>query len=428
MAGDGAGGFGPPQPLPATAVWDLAVADLDGDGDRDIATANHDTHDLSLLIAEGDGFANTKEGGWPWFSWNQSPTRVQAADVDGDGAPDLVVTKSQKSTLSLLHSNGAGGFLPPDDFGPVDVQQPDLELGDMNEDGTLDLVAKLVHLNDGDGHFTPGVSVAEAEVSYSLMGGLELADMDGDGHLDVVFSADVYDPIDADATGLITRAGDGAGGLGSSQVFPAKLFVVATPDLDGDGLRDVLCWGGDSGLMAAFGDGAGDFTHTRAWAPCLLSGQAVGDIDNDGRPDLVLGDGVQPGLVTLLHRETPFAWADLGHALPGAAGAPRLDGHGPLQPATPLFVQVDQLPHDALLTLVVGGSQLAAPFLGGVLVPSPDRILTGLPTGPEGFLALEGTWPAGLPSGFQLWFQAWVPDPSAPKGWAASNALRTTSP
>jgi hypothetical protein len=68
-----------------------------------------------------------------------------------------------------------------------------------------------------------------------------------------------------------------------------------------------------------------------------------------------------------------------------------------------------------------------APFKGGVLVPSPELLLTGLPLS-GGALSLQGLWPVGIPSGFTLWLQFWTADGGAPKGFSASHALSATAP
>ncbi len=79
-------------------------------------------------------------------------------------------------------------------------------------------------------------------------------------------------------------------------------------------------------------------------------------------------------------------------------------------------------------TWVLGSSLLLAPFKGGVMVPSPDVLITGLATNGSGSLQLSAGWPGGVPSGFQFFLQAWMPDVSGPFGFSASNALRAQTP
>jgi len=68
------------------------------------------------------------------------------------------------------------------------------------------------------------------------------------------------------------------------------------------------------------------------------------------------------------------------------------------------------------------------PFKGGVLVPEADIVFPALSTGPRGGIVLSSTWPALVPSGFQVFFQYWIVDAAAAQGFAASNAAVCTSP
>lgn len=123
-----------------------------------------------------------------------------------------------------------------------------------------------------------------------------------------------------------------------------------------------------------------------------------------------------------------FGWADLGLGTFGVNGVPRLMGSSTqVAGAASTLSVVDGTPL-AAATLVVGLSQINAPFKGGVLVPSPDVLVSGLPLNGAGAFTLPFPWPAGLPSGFSLHYQLWTPDPAAPKGLSATNGLRSTTP
>lgn len=124
-------------------------------------------------------------------------------------------------------------------------------------------------------------------------------------------------------------------------------------------------------------------------------------------------DGVGPG-----------GWTDLGGALAGTLGEPVLVGTGTLCGDDPLsLVLTNALPNTST-SLVLGLSLLGAPFKGGTLVPTPDLVIAGLPTGPAGTLPIVTTLPQNLPPGFTFIVQHWITDPGAAKGFAASNALQ----
>ncbi|MGQ0552387.1 MAG: hypothetical protein ACT4PU_04130 [Planctomycetota bacterium] len=122
------------------------------------------------------------------------------------------------------------------------------------------------------------------------------------------------------------------------------------------------------------------------------------------------------------------SWTDLGQGLAGAAGIPALTGISLLYPHFPFTLDLADGPASAPVVMVVGFSSLNAPFKGGVMVPSPDVLITGLSTNASGELQLSAGWPGGVPSGFQFFLQAWMPDVSGPFGFSASNALRAQTP
>jgi probable HAF family extracellular repeat protein len=156
----------------------------------------------------------------------------------------------------------------------------------------------------------------------------------------------------------------------------------------------------------------------------LLYAMAVSD---DGRT--IVGEGIDPlghnqGWVAYLGADP---WTDLGHGLPGSAGTPVLQGTGTLLGGKPMALALNGAASLAPAFLCTGIAPLAAPFKGGILVPTPT-IVVALGTDAGGELDLPATWPMGLPSGLQVYFQAWIVDAAGPAGFAASNGLRATLP
>jgi hypothetical protein len=120
-------------------------------------------------------------------------------------------------------------------------------------------------------------------------------------------------------------------------------------------------------------------------------------------------------------------WTDVGAGLRGTNGIPSLEGSGALQPGLPVTLSLTTARPFSLAPLVVGLSNLSAPFKGGVMVPSPNFIFP-LFTNFFGEATFGGLWPAGVPSGFTTYFQWWIQDPAGPQGYAASNAVAGTAP
>ena len=122
------------------------------------------------------------------------------------------------------------------------------------------------------------------------------------------------------------------------------------------------------------------------------------------------------------------AFTNLGGGLAGTFGIPVFTAVGSLLGGTQAKLSLTGAKTFSISTLVVGLSQINAPFKGGVLVPDADVLVGGLPTGAGGSVQLTGNIPDGLPAGVPIWFQHWVVDAAGPKGFAASNALRSTTP
>ena len=124
----------------------------------------------------------------------------------------------------------------------------------------------------------------------------------------------------------------------------------------------------------------------------------------------------------------PNGFTDVGFALAGSTGEPRLEGTSTLLPGDPVTLALTAARPDSSVYFLASATGLFAPFKGGTLVPAPDVVLGGLPSGPLGELALTGSWPPGLPAGTGIWFQEWIVDPAAPSGVAASNGVKALTP
>jgi hypothetical protein len=124
---------------------------------------------------------------------------------------------------------------------------------------------------------------------------------------------------------------------------------------------------------------------------------------------------------------SPFGWFELGHAKVGSNGTPHLSGTGTLGAGSANQLDLVGAKPSTLCTLVLGSTQLEAPFKGGVLVPNLGSLIT-LASSASGAVSLPFTMPAGFPSGTTLFFQVWIPDAGATAGYAASNGLEAVTP
>ena len=222
----------------------LVAADVNGDGQVDLICANAKDATLTVLTNNGNGgfglYATLPVGA----SANSYPDSVAVADVNGDGQPDLISANSNDGTLTVLTNNGNGGFglnatltvgSAPSSVIAVDVNsdgKPDLISANAN-DGTLTVLT-----NNGDGSFSLDATLNVGLSSGSSPENVVAVDVNGDGKLDLV-SADFGDDT------LTVLINDGNGGFASSSTFSVGVAgsepnAVAAADVNGDGTPDLI--------------------------------------------------------------------------------------------------------------------------------------------------------------------------------------------
>jgi len=204
--GDGDGTFDIGGAIPVTLPDEsnfngLTQADFNDDGIIDLAVTNNatgnDNDQIFILIGAGDG---TFELQSDKPSTGAGPFMVSAADFNGDGVVDLVVSNfydGAGNTLTVLLGNGDGTFSEASGSPLTTEAGPFfLAVADLNGDGFVDIsVSNLgdmdgttveIFLSNGDGTFTsaPGSPVTVGAASF----GLVAADFDGDGDIDLVSS------------------------------------------------------------------------------------------------------------------------------------------------------------------------------------------------------------------------------------------------
>ena len=236
-------------PLDGDAVTAVAAGDLDGDGRPDLVVANATADAAPLRVyrnktAKGSiRFVSAPEGAVPERDWIVSA--IALADVDGDGALDLVVATPGAAdgvALRLLLNDGTGAFeeapsgLPPGPAGAVTA----LAGGDVNGDGAADIVAvstgqDRLLLNDGMGHFFDATA-ASMPLDASKGTSVALVDLDRDRLPDLVIGN----------AGAETRLylNDGAGRfLDHTLLLPIRsdaTACVGAVNVDGDADQDLV--------------------------------------------------------------------------------------------------------------------------------------------------------------------------------------------
>jgi hypothetical protein len=305
-----AGVYGAPTYLPDGNVplW-LASADLNGDGLKDVVTASYDDGALAVYLNDklAPGTFNT-----PLVLPSQGASQVAIADVNGDGLADLI---SADFNVSLFLQSSPGTFADPITLYPGGANW--VAAGDLNGDGATDIaltdsvgVKLLMHTGAASSAtFAAPVSVFTQTANQDVSGAnlIAIADVNGDGLNDLV----ITDPgPTGEQTPTVNVLLQNAASPGT--FLPAVSYGTAAgdvsqsillTDLTGSGSRDIVI-GGLNTVTVLLHDPAnpGKFLAATVYPAANANEIAIADINGDGKPDIVVSNGVtnplQNGVVT----------------------------------------------------------------------------------------------------------------------------------
>ncbi|MGL5083704.1 MAG: FG-GAP-like repeat-containing protein [Microcoleaceae cyanobacterium] len=271
----------------------VVTADFDGDGVLDVANAEADSDQILLYF--GDSSKNYS------LPASDRPILREAADLDGDGSPDLLTINSIESefgvgyfgnTVSIYYNDGAGNF-PQKSTVTVEEGVQDVTAADLDGDGDLDLATAnertdtvSVLFNQGSGTFTQAVEVAVGDRPNDIVAD----DFDGDGNLDLA-TANFGDGTSS----VLLSNGDGTFAAAIALDSGANPSTLSAADLDGDGQPDLIMrnsvffndgsrQGNQVTLLLNQGDGS--FAAPESFTVGdIPQGLVVADFDNNGQSD-----------------------------------------------------------------------------------------------------------------------------------------------
>jgi FG-GAP-like repeat len=304
LLGNGDGTFQVPVFSPlgeTTSATQYTTADLNGDGAIDLVAidTNLDTVDVFLGNRDGTfGVARSVSLATdPYF-----PDAGVVADFNGDGYLDLAVAETNfpNGQVSVELGRGDGSFQAPV-VSPLAIQAINnndaMRVGDFNGDGRPDLAIALdylagfqILLGNGDGTFQKPVNTA-----ITQMGDFEVGDLKGDGKSDIVVTY-------ANGTGADIRAylsnSDGTFTAGAIYTV-SSLSAISLADVNGDGKLDLIVTSITAPVQVYLGKGDGTFTTPISGPKFYASGaMVVQDFNGDRKPDLVVG--TYSGIAVLL--------------------------------------------------------------------------------------------------------------------------------
>jgi len=270
----------------------VAVADFDGDGNLDLAIANFDSDDVSILQGTGTGALTEQLR----FKVGDGALSIAFGDFNDDGRLDLVTANFNSDDISILFGMGNGLFstqkkLPAGD-GPTSVA-----VADLNRDGVGDVVVANWNSSDITVFFgrADGFLQLEARLSTGLQPGfVTIADVNNDGVSDVLVANRGSFSTPGD---LSIFLGTTSGGLAPERrVFLGFISApksIASADFNQDGFPDLAVASGFSrgDVLILLGAGDGTFTFYEI-LPAGLDpvSAAVGDFNSDGLKDLAVAN------------------------------------------------------------------------------------------------------------------------------------------
>jgi hypothetical protein len=321
----------------------VAVADLDRDGDLDIVSANAATNNVTIWYATAPGaFSPAPSVVLGGAGITDGPSSVAIGDLDGDGKPDIACANLAGNSLSVFLQLPAGGFLGTPTFtlatSGFPIAPSHLEITDVNGDGWRDLVA-----SDGgndltawmwqpaNSRFSPQPIVLGSGGSLASPTSVVAADFDGDGNVDLAATngggndVAVFQQIGGASYDL--AAADVV--LGSPVVTP-NLAGIAVGDLDGDGKLDIVSANPGSNTLTIFEQLS---PSVFASDPAAVLGSAADtngpravvavDLNGDGLLDIASANAVGGTIAIFLQDPVDGFHADADFVLgAGLIGAP----------------------------------------------------------------------------------------------------------
>jgi hypothetical protein len=282
--GNGDGTFTTGQQLPGNAAEAIVAGDWNNDGIPDLATADFN-NSATIYLGNGDG-TFTKLAS---YTIPDSPHAVAAGDLNGDGVADLVVVHLDLTApgIDVLIGLGGGAFANPVAYN-APVTGTGVAMADLNGDGKLDVIASgfigvgmgamNVLLGNGDGTLQPAMQFTAPGDFESLAVG----DFNHDGIPDVA-------TVGQHTLQVFLGKGDGTLITGTSQFLPSfETMSLRAADVTGDGNLDLLAANLYDNSISVFpGKGDGTFRSAFLYGTGPTISIATGDFNGDGALDAV---------------------------------------------------------------------------------------------------------------------------------------------
>jgi FG-GAP-like repeat/Abnormal spindle-like microcephaly-assoc'd, ASPM-SPD-2-Hydin len=289
-------------------VTDVAVGDFNGDGKPDVAVTNGGTN-VSVLTGSGTGTLKAAVT----FGTNFGPTGVVAVDLNGDGKADLVTANSGSpfgvitANVSVLLSNGKSLFAARTDYkiggATGNGAYNGIAAADLTGNGKPDLIVPITYSDEVSILMNKGKGTFAAPVNYQLpteVLGVVAGDFNNDGKADIAV-------MNFGGTGSISvLLNSGTGTFSAATSYPINGYGngIAVGDFNKDGNLDIVATDGtNSTVSVLLGNGTGAFpsfaTYPTGSSPIAVT---VGDFNHDGWPDLAVANQLGQTVSILINK------------------------------------------------------------------------------------------------------------------------------
>jgi len=276
-------GYGSPLPL--------SFADLDGDNDLDLIVGEINYYEKVLMWYENvDGQGNFSSQ--KIIDNNIKVNQIAISDLDNDGDMDIISRYDYNRLGWFENTDGIGNFGTIQTVSSSSIRD-NLSVVDINNDGFKDFLYKTIDGEivwkrniDGGGTFSNNIIIAEHDAINKIIAN----DFDGDSHVDVA-----YEILENETATIKWIKNDGQGNFTSSQEIISHdnlSLDIITADIDDDNDQDIVLTSEDNDEVVWYEniDGYGHFGSGQIIADAKYGSKAinVNDLNNDGKNDVLL--------------------------------------------------------------------------------------------------------------------------------------------
>jgi len=217
---------------------------------------------------------------------------VVIEDIDNDGKLDVVGGASSPGMVTISYGDGRGGIAEPL-YLPTKGEVRSVAVADINEDGLPDIMFSVQKESSGIRLFLNQSNrrwiLHKGPIEINKYEGIETADINGDGHLDIVAA----NATSATQGGIQVWLGDGKGNwpVETGPTISGKYMDVLAADINQDGNPDLIGagWGTYGAIRVWLGDGTGHWSSIAPLEKGSYYGLSIGDLNADGNFDIFAG-------------------------------------------------------------------------------------------------------------------------------------------